>query len=472
MRSLMSAIDELDAFDAPGAHSPVLGEWLVALDRALARLHGLRARWLAAFDAAQGGATDGAVTTAAWLRQTCRAADHDARTQVRVAAALRRLPTLASALEAGEISWAHVVAVIPVLTDAADRLDPDRAAALERTLLDLARVDTVDRLRIAVRHTANALDPDGGLTRAERDFSRRWLTAAVTGEGLVHLQGVLDAEGGAILLAALDAATGAPTPDDARSRGQARADALVDLAHRQLDGGTLPTVGGRRPHLTLTASIESLRREQAFHAPGDAPAPHPGPVPACAVERGPELDWTGPIPVETARRLACDSLVTRLLLAPDGQPLHLGHTRRLASAAQRLALAHRDGGCIFGGCDRPPEWCDAHHLRSWIDGGRTDLENLCLLCRFHHRFVHEYGWVVARDQSGRYTVERPSAPAPGTARRRSRSARLSSGGWTTQPHRTARRDTVSPTIRPGSTATRCTGTSTTTPTGRAGARAP
>ncbi|MDQ1675106.1 MAG: hypothetical protein QOC93_250 [Actinomycetota bacterium] len=442
MRDLTAAIDELDAFDPASVPSSVLGGRLTELDRALARLHGLRARWLAEFDTADGGTADGAVTTAAWLRQTCRTGDHDARTQVRVAAALRRLPSTAAALAAGEISWAHAVALTSVLAEAAARLDPADAAAVEQTLLRLARVDTVDRLRIAVRHTANALDPDGALARADREFHRRWLTAAVTDDGLVHLQGVLDAEGGAILLAALDAAAGPPTPDDHRTRGQARADALVDLAGRQLDAGTLPTVGGRRPHLTLTASIESLRGGTA-ELTGTAAGTHAGAAqPGRLLVRGPELGWTGPIPVETARRLACDAFVTRLLLDPDGQPLHLGHTRRLASPAQRLALAHRDGGCVFPRCDRPPEWCDAHHITSWIDGGRTDLEALCLLCRFHHRFVHEYGWIVTRDALGRYTVERP----PGAVlprENRTRPGRL--------------------TIGPRSTAT---------PAGTAGARAP
>jgi hypothetical protein len=474
MQSLFSAVDELDAVDAAAVPSSVLGEHLVALDGALARLAGVRARWLAEFDRTDGGAADGAVNTAAWLRRSCRTGDQDARTQVRVAAALRRLPTVAAALEAGEISWAHAVALVPVLTDAAERLDAADAAAIERTLLELARVDSVDRLRIAVRHTANALDPDGALTRAERDFGRRWLTAAVTDEGLVHLQGVLDAEGGAILLSALDAATGPPTPEDNRSRGQARADALVDLAQRQLDGGTLPTVGGRRPHLTLTASIETLRREERqAHGPWPTQTETQTPTPTPATHAAPALRWTGPIPTDTARRLACDALVTRLLLDNDGPPLHLGHTHRLVSPAQRVALAHRDGGCVFGGCERPPEWCDAHHIRSWLDGGATDLENLCLLCRFHHRFVHEYGWVVTRDALGRYTVERPpgASRAPRVPHRRSPAAPLSSDAWTTELRATARRATSSPTIRAGSTATRCTDSST-TPTGHAAARAP
>ena len=120
-------------------------------------------------------------------------------------------------------------------------------------------------------------------------------------------------------------------------------------------------------------------------------------------------DWTRPLPAETARRLACDATVTRVLVtrhhggddnterdpgdlparlqaamallppalagAPT-QPLEVGRATRVVSAAQRTALAVRDGGCRFPGCDRPPAWCEAHHRRHWLHGGATDLANL------------------------------------------------------------------------------------------------
>lgn len=72
----------------------------------------------------------------------------------------------------------------------------------------------------------------------------------------------------------------------------------------------------------------------------------------------------------------------------------LGRTQRLFSPQQRRLLAVRDGGCRFPGCDRPPAHTDAHHLISWIDGGHSDLANAILLCRHHHRVVHEGGWTL------------------------------------------------------------------------------
>ena len=75
-----------------------------------------------------------------------------------------------------------------------------------------------------------------------------------------------------------------------------------------------------------------------------------------------------------------------------GAVLELGRSRRIASPAQTLALIARDGGCSFPGCDVPPAWCERHHVVPWLAGGRTDLDNLTLLCRYHHRQFEQRGW--------------------------------------------------------------------------------
>ena len=108
----------------------------------------------------------------------------------------------------------------------------------------------------------------------------------------------------------------------------------------------------------------------------------------------------GPVAPETARRLACDAEVGRVLTRGRSEVLDLGRRTRLVSRAQRRALVRRDGGCGFPGCDRPHWWCDAHHIVPWILGGRTDLANLLLLCRRHHVLVHEGGWHLERAPDG------------------------------------------------------------------------
>jgi hypothetical protein len=154
---------------------------------------------------------------------------------------------------------------------------------------------------------------------------------------------------------------------------------------------------------------------------------------------GGEVGGVGPLDPQTCRRLACDGAVTRVLvtrhpssdhhaggddnlaarlrvaarsLSPalgggPTQPLEVGRTSRVVTAAQRAALVVRDGGCAVAGCDRPPAWCEAHHLRHWLHGGPTDLANLALVCRAHHRAVHEGGWRLHRDPDGRLTATPP-----------------------------------------------------------------
>jgi HNH endonuclease len=109
----------------------------------------------------------------------------------------------------------------------------------------------------------------------------------------------------------------------------------------------------------------------------------------------------------TARLRAAVALLPPVLGGPPTQPLEVGRTSRVVQAAQRAALAVRDNGCVVPGCTRPPAWCDAHHLRHWLHGGPTELANLALLCRAHHRAVHEGGWRLQRHPDGHLTATPP-----------------------------------------------------------------
>jgi hypothetical protein len=225
------------------------------------------------------------------------------------------------------------------------------------------------------------------------------------------------------------------TAEDDRSGAQRRADALTELARRQLEAGRLPQTGGVRPQVVVTVELASLLGQ-------------PG-LPSA------EGSWMGPLPAETTRRLACDATVTRMLVtrhhsdrhhtageASDdsgaagdlvarlraalvllppvlggarSEPLEVGRATRVIAPAQRTALTVRDGGCRFPGCDRPVAWCDAHHLRHWLHGGPTDLENLVLLCHAHHHAVHEGGWRLHRHPDGTLTATPPHRRQPTAA---------------------------------------------------------
>jgi hypothetical protein len=114
-----------------------------------------------------------------------------------------------------------------------------------------------------------------------------------------------------------------------------------------------------------------------------------------------ELAGGGPVSATAVRRLACDADVISAAFGTDSELLDLGRRARLVSPAQRLALTMRDRGCVFPNCDRPPAWCDAHHIEHWLEhDGPTDLHNLCLLCSKHHHMLHEGGWTLHRDPTG------------------------------------------------------------------------
>jgi hypothetical protein len=104
---------------------------------------------------------------------------------------------------------------------------------------------------------------------------------------------------------------------------------------------------------------------------------------------GGELDSVGPVSGSLARRLACDASVRRVVMAGRSEPLDVGRRTPVASPAIRRAVMVRDRRCRFPGCGRPKTWCDAHHVVHWADGGPTSVANLILLCRRHHRLVHE-----------------------------------------------------------------------------------
>jgi hypothetical protein len=127
------------------------------------------------------------------------------------------------------------------------------------------------------------------------------------------------------------------------------------------------------------------------------------------IEDGPE------VPTSTAQRLACDARVQVLLTDRTGNRMYLGRTRRLATPAQITALTVRDGdGCQFPGCTHT-RYLHAHHVQHWLHGGRTDIDNLLLICSFHHRVIHDHGYRI-RWVAGRWEFRRPdNTPIPAPA---------------------------------------------------------
>jgi hypothetical protein len=303
----------------------------------------------------------------------------------------------------GACSRAAAAIVADTVTEVAGYA-PHRVGEAEAFLLRQARALGPKPLAVAARRLAHTLDPDQGdrLARDEtHQHEARALVLSERRDGSLALHGVLDREAGVAVRTALEplarprpAAGGVPDP---RSAPQRNADALTALAEIALAHGDVPDTGGQRPHVTLTVTAATLT---ANDAPDAAPGAAPGVAPG-------ELDRGGPVSAETARRLSCDAQLTTVLVGDLGQPLALGRATRQPSTGMLRALAARDQGCAFPGCDRPVAWCQAHHVQHWSRGGRTDLDNLVLVCGHHHRVLHHHGWSVTIDPDGLPTFHLP-----------------------------------------------------------------
>jgi hypothetical protein len=163
---------------------------------------------------------------------------------------------------------------------------------------------------------------------------------------------------------------------DERTAPQRRADALAEIVRRALEAGDLPAAGGIRPQVTVTVDLDTLLGRLG---------------PAAVLPDGTTIS------AATARMLACDAAILPAVLGTASEPLDLGRAARLATQAQRRALALHYRGCAFPGCGRPPAWTIAHHVRHWVDGGTTDLGNLVPLCEHHHTVIHHDGWTISRN---------------------------------------------------------------------------
>src|SRR6266511_3114686 len=336
---------------------------------------------------------EGAVSRVAWLRSRLRMSDGQA--QLRAAAAVRQVPELATAYAAGQVSYAQISVVAAVVPD----IDPEVLAAGAGKLLaeQVTQLAPGPLRQVAVR-VRDHFEPEAAERRARQRLEERWLSVARTFDGAVAVQRVLDPDGGELLLATLNGLMPPPVAHDLRTPAHRRADALLDLC--RLAANHTPTAGGEKPHVTVTIDWETLR------GAGTA-----------------TLGSGVPVTAETARRLACDATIIPAVLGTAGEPLDLGRAARLVSTAQRRALILRDRGCRFPGCDRPPQWTDAHHLVAWANGGPTDLDNLVSICRWHHSAVHEGGWTLNLDTlTNTVTATRPDGqPLDITSQPRNRS---------------------------------------------------
>ena len=289
----------------------------------------------------------------------------------------------------------------------------------EATLLDHAGAFDATDLARTGRHLVHVVDPDAVDRKLERQLDReerashhtRYLSIVGDGAGGVRVKGRGSAEDGALLKAALLPLT-APAPavdehvgelvHDPRDAGARMWDALIQTAQHALDTDLPPDSHGAPTRLTVTTTLQSLREGLT------GPTGPAGPA-GLAETAVPELS------VATIRRLACDAEIIPAVLGTTSEPLDVGRAKRLVTPAIWAALVLRDRHCVFPGCDRPPLMCHAHHIRHWINGGDTNLDNLALLCGHHHRVIHHSPWEIRLNPHDHRPEFQPP-PKPGVER--------------------------------------------------------
>jgi hypothetical protein len=346
-----------------------------------------------------------------------------------------------SVLENSPVATAAVSGGISV--DAADAIrrglgTPDPAVtaaqldAVARELIARAGVMTPEALLKAARQARNDLDLDA-IERGEKQRSmiryvRTWHRDGMSGGSWA----VPDEDGGLEILTALkllvakktngprfaDVSTESPTPDvveaqpsgepahgleveDDRAPEHIMADGFVQIFHNGItaDPGVVPGAG--------RAAVRVIVPERVL---------------ADRVRNGPEAKPTGSALLEETmsaisfgklQEYLCEGGTISVTLDAIGQVVDEGREQRLFTKAQRTALGVRDGGCRYPGCNKPPSWCEAHHIHYWArDHGTTDIANGILLCRYHHMLTHTQGWEIIRDESGDYWLTPPQHHDP------------------------------------------------------------
>ena len=353
---------------------------------------------------------------AGWLTSTTLLSPAKATKIVALARGLKNFPDIADAVNTGVMSVDHA-ALILTFAETPPKDLPEEGRVMARTAMIAAATGPearTGRIRAAITKLE---DEFGGKTPPPENTDRNELFASKTLNGRLVLKGDFDAITGEKLLTALSPLT-EPQPaadgtQDDRSPARRRADAFGHILDQYLASSSRPIEGGERPHLNLHISLRDLTDlrdsadtdditddENTRTANESDDGGHP------ASDRGAYgdlfgdgttvgwLPWMGPLSRNTSRQLACDCVLTAIVMDENGSPINLARTARTVTAKQRKALIARDHTCAFPGCGKPASWTEAHHIWHWADGGPTDMNNLVLLCGFHHRLIHHSDWEV------------------------------------------------------------------------------
>jgi Domain of unknown function (DUF222)/HNH endonuclease len=374
------------------------------------------------FDARQGWASWDLKSCAAWLSWKCQMTAGTAREHVRVARALRDLPVIREEFGAGRLSYAKVRALTRIATSGteaglAEIAGPMTGNQLERFVRAHRQVGSVDDAAARVRQRlAWRFEDDGSLAGTFRlpplqgAVLLKALRAAVSDLEHPHLS---DAEH-AHPVQGSDVAETSATGQPQTLTSSSLADALLVIAEAFLGGKVAAADDPEVYQVMVHVGADAITPARPAADAGDVSAEtcgsssqapdHPTDPARCHVEDGPAISVT------TARMIICSSTLSWMLHDSAGRLLDLGRRRRRPNAALRRAARERDKcRCRFPGCES--RRVDLHHIQYWSNGGRTKLENLVSLCKYHHMIVHERGYLIAAARDGTFTFYRPDGTA-------------------------------------------------------------
>jgi hypothetical protein len=305
---------------------------------------------------------------------------------------------------------------------------PDVVASAEQTLVDetVALRLTADQTSRLAIHLREVIDPDGAEPRDELLQQQRSLTLAQASDGMIRGRFALTPEQGGVWLSSIQAMqsprvsgslAGGPrflsedefvaqtTAADTRTPAQKNADTVTELIARAAGAADMPRINGASTTVNVHISLDDL-------------------------EAGRGVGWIDgvdePVPASTVTQLRCSSPIAATLFGDRGEVLYHGKAKRLFTAAQNRALAARDGGCVWPECDRPPSFCETHHVDEWVSDdhppGRTDIDNGVLLCHFHHSHLHKSSWKLVMQSGAPHLIpprwaDPTQTPIPITRRR-------------------------------------------------------
>jgi Domain of unknown function (DUF222) len=359
-----------------------LPELIKAADAAVAAVHELECRLVAEADARNLAAHFGGSSTTAWLDGLTGCGRVEAGQVTRTARRLAgRYGLVRAALAAGTISLvkAHVIRV--ALDRLPATLGAETLAQAQKSMLEQAAVLDPKRLAIVGLRIREVIDPDGADAAEQRLLERQeanarrssWITSRSDDDQVMRFWIRTPHLVGETFMAILLALAAPRRTDDhspnTRPYPQRLGEAFEEWLSRQ-HPEELPEHGGLPATLVVTTKADGHQPQPGTTADGSR------------------------LSARTVSWLACTAWLILALIDDHGVPVALGRRQRLFNAAQRCGLAIRDKGCIFPGCERPPSWCEAHHITGWQSGGATDLTNGCLLCGYHHRLVHKGDWQI------------------------------------------------------------------------------